>query len=148
MGTLQIVFTILGLVGTFTGPAGIILWLLGRKGANKKLDLDERGTNLSEFEALKVAYREQADEAKQSAKDAQTAAEKAQKAAEQAQATATTAARDLNVTNQKLESLRKLFQSIVKRSNIILSPEEQEIFDNTAPIIRKARRVSSSPQTS
>jgi len=109
--------------------------LLGRKNANKRLNLDETSVMLSGTETQIKTYQDLLNRAN----DAVTKAEKINE--------------DLTARVKKLEdieetstwqitTLRNLFSQVVKRSNITLTPEEQAAFDATKPRaeVRRLRR--------
>lgn len=109
--------------------------MLGRKNANKKLDLDQTTVMLSGTETQIKAY--------------QDLLSRANEAVTKAEALNTSlAARVTKLEDEKessawqITSLRNLFIQVVKRSAITLTSEEQIEFDSTSPKdkIRHSRR--------
>lgn len=149
--TLQLVTTIISVIAIATGLPGLILFALNKRGANKKLTLEEEAQDGNTFEIQRKAYLELYKEAK-SASDEQRAATSSAQAATRAaleeladfkreRAAETREIKDkLDDTNAKLETVRSLLQSVVSRSNIILTKEEQFLFDQTIPVRRGSPR--------
>lgn len=100
--------------------------LLGRKNANKKLDLDETSVLLSGTDAQIKTYQDllnRADRAITKAEDLNSALA----------ARVTNLEETRNDQIWQIMTLRNLFRQVVKRSGITLTPEEQEAFDSTKP---------------
>lgn len=148
------IFQSLGLGSIPAGVMGLILILLNRKNANKKLEIEETGADVNQFDVITKKYQQIADNWEKTAESAQKATEAAEKATKLAltelqkhKADRESISDKLQETNTKLDQIRRLFTSVMKRSNIILSPQEQEIFDATVPSkeiksrVRKASTV-------
>lgn len=130
----------------------IISALLGRKGANKKLQIEEGGLTVDQFNAALPAYKDLLDRAD---RDRDEAIEKLGKyeserielldrvrRLERADTEKTT---ELEITSRALETLRKLFQTYVDRTGIPLTTQEQAVFENTQPV--KRHRLVPKPKT-
>jgi len=127
------------------GIPGVILWKLNSKGANRKLIIEERSLETTQFVALTGAQLElvqavQEDnkllraELKELRDEVSTLGDKLQERT-----------RELGVTKKRqqnaehlLRDLYELLINIVKRAGIELTPDEQEIIDQTLPNISAA----------
>lgn len=100
--------------------------MLSRKNANKKLDLDETTVMLSGTDSQIKAYQDLLDRANVAVNKAETLnADLARRVS------------DLEATKSdqiwQIRILRDLFTQVVRRSNIVLTPDEQASFDATLP---------------
>lgn len=139
----------------------VLLILLQRKGANKRLELDETTVASDVFSKQTAAYSELYDTAKsdlaqakkdliaanKTAADLATELKKYQTEREELMAKVEEQGRkisrleradnektdELADTRSKLETLRELFESYVARTGIPMTPEEQKIFEETKP---------------
>lgn len=173
---LEIISAICGILGVALGAPAIILWLLNRRNANKKLQLDEGALDVSVFDTQTKAYQDLLDRANLATLNAQAETLKAQEATEKALAELATYKEEreslmrkvtklersdrnkntalkntneaLKVTNEKLEKLRELFQSVVTRTGIVLTKEEQSIYDDTVPSVHHFFEVETNGDTS
>lgn len=109
--------------------------LLGRRNANKKLQLDETTVILSGTDSQIRAYQDLLDRAN-------AAVERAEKINKESNDRISQLEETMREQDWQIATLRKLFQRVVNRSNIALTPEEQEIFDSTKPMteIHRIRR--------
>lgn len=136
------------LLALVTGSVpGVILFILQRRGANKKLELEEGSLGVSQFNAQTSAYQDLLDRANAAVTEARNETKKyrAEREALQRQVTEMREeidklktsddqkGQELLRTNNKLERLRALFLSYVKRTSIPLTEEEQSVFDDTMP---------------
>lgn len=140
---------------------GVILFYLNRKGANKKLQLEEGGLTVTQFQAQTLAYQDLLDRSNSALTEAnnklntsnakleEAVAELATYRAEREklmgeverqgreivhlQKADTDKVAELEKTNSKLERLRALFLSYVARTGIPLTLEEKAVFDDTIP---------------
>ena len=107
--------------------------MLGRKNANKKLELDQTTVMLSGSESQIRAYQDLLDRANAAVSKAEALnadlSGRVQKLEDEKES-----------STSQIKTLRNLFSQVVKRSNITLTPEEQEAFDSTKPI-EEARRL-------
>lgn len=125
---------------------GVILFLLNRRGANKKLEIEEGGLGVNVFEAQTTAYENLLNRQTQATNDALTelGKYKAERTSilekvEKLERADEDRSQELRSTNTKLETLRALFQQYVNRTGIPLTPEEQLIFEETKPITKPMR---------
>jgi len=139
------IFSLLGVASAL--PVGIS-WLLSRKNANKKLDLDEKGAEVSEFQAFNAIGASLVSQAHQAMVDAQTAATeaKAEAAAAKREASKYRGEREemkhemLSLT-ESVRKLRDMIKGYVTRTGQPLTEEEQAVFDQTVdPRSLPARR--------
>lgn len=135
-----------------------ILFLLQRKGANKKLELDAGSLDLTKFEALNKTYQDLLDRAQadaaangKAAKEALAELANYQKEREELMETVRKQGQqierlegsdsrktsELADTRDKLERLRSLFTAYVARTGIPMTPEEQAIFEDTKPLFKR-----------
>lgn len=103
--TLTVIAVVLGL-------PGIILWVLNRKQVNRKLEVEEGGLTVSQFNAALPAYKDLLD--------------RADNAAAKAQTEATDAKREVNTLERKLARAIRLLMAVIQRANIQLTPEEEK----------------------
>lgn len=117
-------------IGALIGLPSIITWFLNRRGANRKLQVEESGADVSEFQALRTAYRED-----------KAAAEK-----ERDEARAETGAirvelgemhEEVDELRDALTRLRRLFSGVLRRNNYKMTPSEQREFEATKPRPRR-----------
>jgi len=161
MDVFQLLGTVGGVLGLSAAVPTIILFLLGRKGANKKLEIEQGALTVDQFNAALPAYKDLLNRADAAAKVANDAAAVSQLAARSALDELQTykaeresilsevkelrqakedQGEELTKTNSNLEKLRALFTSYVARVGIPLTREEEAIFEDTKPILRRARR--------
>lgn len=132
--------TVISLAAVAIGLPSIILWLLNRKNANKKLDIEEGGLDVSVFAEQRQAYSDLLRASQEATAKATVAASSAQAAADAALAEAAaykqereTLVDTVREQGDKLERLRKLFQSYVERVGVPLTEDELEEFEATKP---------------
>lgn len=133
MNDSQVFFNIMALIGTALGVPGIITILLQRKGANKKLDIEEGGLEVTQFSAIIEGYKQLlADESSRRADQTKAIAELRgemndirKKEREYERTT-----RDLY---DKLSKLRGLMLRYVKRTGIDMTAAELDEFEQTKP---------------
>jgi soluble cytochrome b562 len=130
--------SILALLGPAIGLPGLIALLLQRKQANKKLDLDEKGSDITEFQALNTVSASIVQQARQAMLDAQTAATEARTEAAAAKKDANTYRSEREELKGEIDhaldivrKLRDLFKSYVTRVGVPLTADEQSIFEST-----------------
>lgn len=139
---------IAGAVSLVVGTVpGVIFFVLNRKGANKKLELDETTTASTVFEAQTKAYKELYDTANAATaaalKELATYKEERVKLMAQVEEQGKKIRKleqadhdktdELADARRKVEQLRSLFTAILTRTGIIMTPEEQAIFEETKP---------------
>lgn len=137
---------ILGVAGLVLAPTGLVALLLSRRQANKKLQLEGDSVEASQWTILQKSYSDLLQNAKDDrkrAEDRATDAENATKAALkelEEHKTAREAIIELfNENSSKLAKIRDLFMSVLKRNNLTMTADEQEIFDSTVPAARIRR---------
>lgn len=130
--------SIFSLLGPAIGLPGLIALLLSRKQANKKLDLDEKGSDVTEFQALNQVSASIVSQARQAMLDAQAAATAAQKGAASAKAATAKYQSERDefkvLMERVVDSLRKmrdLFTSYADRTGVPLTEGEKAIFEDT-----------------
>lgn len=102
--------------------------LLGRKNANKKLNLDETSVMLSGTDSQIKTYQDLLDRAN-------AAVTKAEALNEGLSARVSDLEDARSTQIWQITTLRNLFRQVVNRSNITLTEAEQETFDSTKPTI-------------
>jgi predicted nucleic acid-binding Zn-ribbon protein len=139
------------LVGTVPG---VIFFVLNRKGANKKLEIEEGGLTVNQFDVQTKAYQDLLDRANKNAAASEQALKEAlaeletykservklmDRVREQGEkiakleGAADDTSHELADTRNKLDKLRKLFTDVMARTGIQLTPEEQAVFEETKP---------------
>lgn len=111
----------LTIIAVVLGTPGIILWALNRKQANRKLEVEEGGLTVSQFNAALPAYKDLLDRADTAANDAREDARSAK--------------REVNILERKLARAIRLLMSIIQRANIQLTPEEEKELSELEHII-------------
>lgn len=150
----RIASSVIGVGAIAVGLPGIILYFLNRKGANKKFTLEEEAQDGNTFTRQTQAYQDLLDRANAAVTKLEEGLKQAELATQAALDELATIKRErtlekdeindkLNDTNKKLQSLRRLFEQVVSRTNIVLEPEEQDIFDNTVPTWNSNRKPRS-----
>lgn len=136
----EIVRVIVEVTAISVGLPTIIAWFLNRKGANKKLQIEAGGLEVSEFQAMREAFNDLLREQKEAAKNAQTAATAAQKAADDAileiknyRAERQKLLDTVQDQGAKLDRLRTLFMRVIRRNSIELTEAERHEFESTKP---------------
>lgn len=127
-----------------TVPATIV-WLLGRKGANKKLDLEEGALENATFVVQRDAFASLFDRYKVALEEANEEIKKAHE--ELVKAKETREGLEQTVAEQgdeilKLQGLRTLLIEIVRNHNIELSEDQQFQLEATKPVARRTRRMA------
>jgi predicted nucleic acid-binding Zn-ribbon protein len=151
---MEIIGAIGGLVAVVFGTPSIILFLLNRKNANKKLELEEGTLGVAQFEAQTNAYKDLLNRANKSLDESNatsrgyaaelksykeeretlmaTVKKQGEEIGELKQADEDKSS-ELADTRQKLERLRSLFLAYVDRTGIPMTLEEKKIFEDTLP---------------
>lgn len=126
------------LLALISGPPSIILWALNRKGANKKLEIEEGGLGVQQFNALMSGYKDQLDRAGSEIKTLQTDRDRLAEEVVEIKRTQSADQRLFRATARKLERVRRLFLRYSRRVGIPMTLEEQREFEMTAPPKRTA----------
>lgn len=116
---------LLSIAGPALGLPAIVSIILTRRNANRKLEVEEGGLKVSEFEALRAAY-------KQDRQEAEAENDRLHRDIDALRD-------DLDHFRDILRSLRSLFQRVVIRTNVTLTAEEQREFEATRPPIRRRK---------
>lgn len=124
---------IVSLVAVITGLPTIILFALQRKNANKKLEIDEGGLSVTQFNSLTAAYQDQLDRCSERTKTMRSELDEMQKQIDEVRDSESNVVRLLAETSRKLDRVRKLFLKYVNRAGIPMTQEEQQEFERTAP---------------
>lgn len=122
----------------------VLSWFLGRKGANKKLEIDEGHLSVAQFDAATKAYQDLLDRAAKTIDELeeykqerenliQTVKEQGDKINELEKADELKT-RELQETNQKLDTVRQLFEQYIARTGVPLTTSELAVFEQTAPL--------------
>lgn len=130
---------LLALLGTVLGLPAIILFFLGKNNANRALKVDESGAEVSEFEALRKAYKDDKAEAETKRIAAELKAEGVQRELEEVRGEVDHLRTDVGI-------LRRLINGFVRRYKITMTDEERTDFDSTKP--RSAVRPTTRRSTS
>lgn len=150
----DLIGTIGGIAALIAAPSALIIWLLGRKGANKALDLQGDGVKVDQWQVLQTTYVDLLARAKADTAAAQASAKEDKESRDAALAELAlhkeareTLYEQLRDTLTKFASLRALFLRVLKRGGIIMTEEEQAEFDATTPAARLAtpRRKNDNP---
>jgi len=121
---------ILSLIAVAIGLPGIILFFLNRKGANRKLNVEEGGLTVSQFNAALPAYKDLLDRAND---DRQAAIDELAAYKTEREGFKT----EIERLGEDIRTIRGLFTRVVERSNITLTHEEQQVFESTKPTRRR-----------
>lgn len=146
-GEPSIILGILGLAGIILGPAGIIALLLQRKGANRRIVVEERTLETAQFtaitqaeERLRSAIARDNDELRDQIAALRHQLAEQQKTLDRQARENRSNRRELDAARvaQKAaeERARKLHQLVLRianRAGIELTDEEQHILDQAAP---------------
>jgi len=139
---------IAGAVSLIVGTVpGVIFFVLNRKGANKKLDIEEGGLNVNQFDVQTKAYQDLLNRANKATEEAlaelATYKKERTRLMEQVEEQGRKIRKlekadedktgELEDARRKVEQLRSLFTAILTRTGIVMTPEEQEIFEATQP---------------
>lgn len=108
------------------GPTGLIWGVLQRRDANRKLVVEEGGLEVDRFDAQRQGFNDLLREQKALTDRAVAELEASRKQRERETI-------DIEELRRMLVQIRDLFSRVVERSNIVLTPEEQEEFDATQP---------------
>lgn len=135
-----------------------LLFTLQRRGANKKLKIDEGGLTVTQFNAQTSAYQDLLDRANASLEAANhnlavsvaeletykservklmAQVEEQGRKIDRLEKADDTKSEELADTRHKLETLRTLFETYVQRTGVPMTPEEQKVFEDTKPIYRR-----------
>lgn len=136
----EIIRTIVEVAAISVGLPTIIAWFLNRKGANKKLQIEAGGLEVTEFQAMREAFNDLLREQKEATASAQKAAAAAQTAADNAiteianyKAERQKLLDTVEEQGTKLDRLRTLFMRVIRRNSIELTEAEQLEFESTKP---------------
>ena len=127
MDTLITMLTVLGIPGVILA---VVVYLLHRGGASKRLALDEQAVGITKFEALNKSALELLDRAEKNLVDANRSMDARVKALEEADRHKSI---ELDSANQKIELLRRLLTSYIQRTGVPLTADESSVFEHTAP---------------
>lgn len=109
-----------------------IVWLLGRRDANRRLTVDEGTLKKSEFDSFTEAQREQLKISQQEAKDAKAEADD--------NADRVDTLEDLyDNMRDVIHRLRNLFRKVVAKTGYTMTAEEIAEFEATKPLPRPPR---------
>lgn len=113
----------------------ILVFLLNRKGANKKLDLEVDSVDANKAETFSKIYQDLLNRANAAVAEAEQTKADLIGRVETLEGKAKEGVAELNKTNGKLDTVRRLFQRYVARVGIPMTPEEQEVFESTKPSV-------------
>lgn len=139
----ELIIGALGLLGTAIGIPGIILWLLNRKDANKKLEIEVDAMSLSKFNSLLEGYEKRLVRSDADIADLQRISDKQNEAIKDLQERDIAKQKDLDITNGRLQRVRELFLAYVRRVGHPMTPEETQVFEETAPLAQRAHKSRS-----
>lgn len=123
----------LSLLALVLGTPGVVLFFLGRKGANRKLEVEEGGLSVTVFNAQTAAYKDLLDRAN-------TRAANAEKEAKEANEKIDALQQEYAHMNSKINRLYNLFNRVLARNKIILTEEERTELEETKPTFVGKRR--------
>lgn len=138
------------LIGVAGGSVPIMLGAaLSRRGANKKLEIDEGHLSIAQFEVASKAYQDLLDRAAKTIEDLEKYKDEREELLstvkdqglkiEHLEAADREKTKELEITNDKLDTVRQLFERYLARSGVPLTEDEREIFEQTMPVTRKHR---------
>jgi len=117
-----------------------LAFLLNRKNANKKLNLDETSVVLSGTAAQIKTYQDLLNRAEEAVSKAEALNKEFSDRVQNLEHTK-------DVQSNQITILRNLFMQVVNRSNIILTAAEQAEFDSTKPTTEVFRQANTRPST-
>ena len=120
--------SIAGLISSLVGGPAIILWLLNRKDANRKLDIDHDALSIAKFSAQLEAYQDLLNRSHTEIKELQEKVANLEEKEENNK-------KQLRVTSLKLEAVYDLFMAYVQRTGIPLTQREMDILNENKPHI-------------
>jgi flagellar biosynthesis GTPase FlhF len=143
----SLILGIIGLVLGATGPAGVILWALNRKGANRRIVVEERTLETNQFtaitqaeERLRSAIAKDNDELREQLALLQRRLDEQQKRLDRQARENRSNRRELEAARvaqqtaeERARKLHQLVLRIASRAGIELTEEEQHILDQAAP---------------
>jgi hypothetical protein len=107
------------LIAVALGLPGIILHLLSRKGANRKLQIDEGGLSVQVFNAQNAGYKDLLDRAERTAREATGTVEEFKT--------------ELRNVNNRLNKMYAFLSRIIYKNDIELNDEEKAEFEAVNP---------------
>lgn len=113
----------LTLVAMVFGTPGLILFFLGRKDANRKLQVDEGGLTVEQFNAALPAYKDLLDRASSGKKEAEDKLKEYDKRFEEVE--------------KRQEELVSIFVRILRKNNITLTESELGELEHTQPNFKR-----------
>lgn len=111
----------LTIIAVVLGTPGIILWLLNRKEANRRLEVDEGGLTVAQFNAALPAYKDLLDRA---TKERDAAADRVEEIRAEFQEELDDQAAELDIVEDKLSRAIRLIKTLIARAQIELTPTE------------------------
>lgn len=115
------------------GLPSIILFLLGRRNANRHLNVEEGSLKVDEFDAIKGGYKDLWDASKKDAASAKADADAARADAATARLEATEAKKSAQGAEASVRKLYTLITTIVKKNDLTLSADDLAILEQTRP---------------
>jgi len=106
------------------GLPGIILWVLSRKQANRKLVVDEGGLTVAQFNAALPAYKDLLDRANDEREAAEKERDEALRKIGPLEHELYKTQSEVNSLDDKLEEAVQLFTTVIERSEITLTSDE------------------------
>lgn len=128
---------VLATVSSFMGfPAivlAIIVWVLGRRNANRKLVVEEGTLKKSEFDSFTEAQSRELATARQEARDAKAESDECADRLDRMEEV-------YDQMREIIHKLRALVRKLIQRTNYQMSAEELAEFEQTKPVPRPPRR--------
>lgn len=123
----------ISLVSLAIGAPALILWLLGRKDANRKLNVEEGGLTVDQFNAALPAYQGLLTDvrAELATSKAETATVVAQ--LEEAEGVIEDVRDEVYVLHNSVIKLRELISRLISKHHFVLTPEELDELEQTKP---------------
>ena len=131
--TVTILAAVLGL------PA-IILWVLNRKQANRKLVVEEGGLTVAQFNAALPAYKDLLDRANTERETAEKERDDALRRIGPLEHELFKTQTEVNSLDDKLEEAVQLFTSVIERSEVSLTHDELRRLERIKPSPERLRR--------
>lgn len=128
---------ILALIAGAIGLPSILLWALNRKGANRKIVVEERTLETNQFSAITAQLNRDNDKLRQDLSRYDERLEKVEREFRSQRRELDKARLRLADGEDRLQRLGDLFFSVVKRAGIELTDLEQHILSEVLPTEQK-----------
>lgn len=133
----SLILGILALIAGAIGLPSILLWALNRKGANRRIVVEERTLETNQFSAITAQLNRDNDKLRQDLSRYDERLEKVEREFRSQRRELDKARIRLADGEDRLQRLGDLFFSVVKRAGIELTDLEQHILNDVLPTEQK-----------